>query len=142
MPPRVPPFWSQRTPFTCGPAALANVLLTLGWAPTAPSRDVEEARIWRDSSALACPGSHPWGLALASGLRGHPARVGIEGTLPFLFEHIRSDHPGVSRQFYSGVANDLRTRARALGARSARDPVSEGTGPGSAGLLLVEAGPL
>lgn len=139
MPSRAAPFWTQRTPFTCGPAALANVLQTVGWRPAAASRSIEEARIWRDSSVLACPGSHPWGLALASSLRGHPARVGIESEGPFLFDHIRSDHPGVTRQFYSGLENDLRRRALALGARPARDPTTERVGPGSAGLLLVEA---
>ncbi len=139
MAPRAPPFWTQSSPFTCGPAALANVLLGLGWRPAAPSRSLEEARIWREAAILACPGSHPWGLAVASGRRGHRSRVGIEGDRPFLFDHIRSDHPGVTRRLYASVEEELRRHAGALGARPARDPVAEGVAPGSVGLLLVEA---
>ncbi|TNA16088.1 hypothetical protein EMF73_33800, partial [Klebsiella pneumoniae] len=87
-PPRSPTrFWPQHSPFTCGPAALGNVLQQIA-RHRPPDVTAEEIQIWRESTALVCPGSHPLGLALAAVRRGSSAVVQISGPRPWLWRHI------------------------------------------------------
>ena len=84
-------FWSQSFAFSCGPAALGGVLCSLGWDPR-QDRRLAELEIWRESTAVACPGAHPLGLALAAKRRGYDAEVFVTGPRPWLWAHIRSRH--------------------------------------------------
>ncbi len=84
-------FWSQSFAFSCGPAALGGVLCSLGWNPR-QDRRLTELEIWRESTAVVCPGAHPFGLALAAKHRGYDAEVFVSGPRPWLWAHIRSSH--------------------------------------------------
>lgn len=111
-----PVHWKQSLPFTCGPAALGNVLNGLGWRrPTDPVR--EEVEIWRESTAVVCPGAHPLGLALAARRRGFSARVTIRGPRPWLWHHIRTIHAGALRREYEAIEQELARDCAAAGVR-------------------------
>ncbi len=133
---RAPAFWRQSFPFTCGPAALGSVLTGLGWlAPQEPAQ--EELDLWRETTAIACPGAHPFALALAAHRRGFPAEVYYSGPRPWLWAHIRSKHALFRRGEYSMVEQNLERRCSADAL-----PVYYGTAPPRAehaGLLLTSA---
>lgn len=123
-------FWAQSFPFSCGPAALGSVLSALGW-PTVSDRRSEELAIWRESTAVACPGAHPYGLALAAHRRGFEASVQIDGSRPWLWPHIRSQHPAFRLGDYRTVERDLAHRCAEKGIsirREANSPMGMGSG--------------
>jgi len=135
-----PPFWRQHTPFTCGPAALGNLLQrALGYLPRDPFQD--EIQMWRESTTLLCPGSHPLGLALAAARRGLPGKVVDSGPRPWLWKHIRSEHSGAAglRAYRAGaVEQGFRSECASVGI-----PIATREGPSSSdaatrGLLLVD----
>lgn len=139
-PPRSPTrFWPQHSPFTCGSAALGNVLQRIArYRP----RDVtaEEIQLWRESTALVCPGSHPLGLALAAVRRGSSAVVEISGPRPWLWRHILSEHAGLGAlRIYRAAEERLRQECteRGILIRSYREGRSRAGS--NAGLLLVDA---
>ncbi len=126
--------WRQSFPFTCGPAALGGVLSALGWNPSG-DRGEEELAIWRESTAVACPGAHPLGLALAARLRGFDPEVVWLGPRPWLWPHIRRDHHFSRKSEYVRIEGFFAREARA-----AHIPVRRGLGStptASPGLLLV-----
>lgn len=130
--------WEQSFPFSCGPAALGAVLTELGWRSPG-NRLEEEIAIWRESTAVACPGAHPLGLALAAVRRGFSASVVIEGMRPWLREHVVSGHRLLTASDYTRFERLLRSECR-----RARVPVRGGPPDPSrpvAGLLLVTALP-
>ncbi len=137
MAPRASPsFWHQSFPFTCGAAALASVLGHLGWQPTRP-RIEEELELWRESTAIACPGTHPFALALAAERRGFRAEVFYAGARPWLWPHIRDRHGGVATEGYRMIEKDLERQCT-----DAEVPIHEGAPSGrsrAAGLLLTSA---
>ncbi len=106
--------WHQSFPYTCGAAALGGVLVDLGWRPTGP-RVEAELQLWRESTAVACPGAHPLGLALAARRRGFGAEVVLDGPSPWLWAHVSRRHPGFRRSEYRAVERVLRHDCRALG---------------------------
>jgi Peptidase_C39 like family len=130
------PFWSQSFPFSCGPAALGGVLGTLGWRPPSDRRRAELA-IWRESTAVACPGAHPLGLALAAHRRGFASEVAWRGPSPWLWEHIRSKHRAFSLRDYRQIEASLaeECRAASIPVRRRGAPPAR-SGPG---LLLTTA---
>ena len=131
-----PTCWKQSFPFSCGPAALGSVLVTLGWKPSG-DRVREELEIWRESTAVACPGAHPFGLALAVVRRGFTSGVRVSGPRPWLWAHIRSGHAFSRLEAYAAVERYLLERCA-----DARVPILRSEGPPrklEAGLLLVTA---
>ncbi len=108
--------WPQSFPFSCGPSALASVLTALGWSPT-QDRLREELEIWRESTAVGCPGTHPFGLALAAARRGFLAEVRTVGPRPWLWHHIRSEHRFLSLRQYREVERFLADDCRRAGVR-------------------------
>jgi hypothetical protein len=128
--------WKQSFPFSCGPAALGSVLVTLGWKPSR-DRVREELEIWRESTAVACPGAHPFGLALAAVRRGFASRVRVSGPRPWLWAHIRSGHSFPRLALYMAVERDLLRQCA-----ETHIPFLRSEGPPrkfEAGLLLVTA---
>jgi hypothetical protein len=87
----------QSLPFTCGPAALLSVLTSMGH-PIGPDPSAAEIALWREVTAVACPGAHPLGLALAAERRGLRARLTWEGPRPWLWSHIRRTHHALLRK--------------------------------------------
>jgi ubiquinone/menaquinone biosynthesis C-methylase UbiE len=126
--------WNQSFPFSCGPAALGSLLTGLGWKTTR-SRPAEELALWREVTAVACPGSHPLGLALAAQRRGFDPEVRIDGPRPWLEKHVRSVHGFVRPKDYSRIERYLLQDCQELDI-----PIRWGSDrlPGApAGLLLV-----
>jgi hypothetical protein len=97
---RPPVVFRQTLPFTCGPAALLSVLISSGASGSGLGRGVAEVDLWRESTAVACPGSHPLGLALAAERRGFRARLAWQGSRPWLWSHIRSEHALLRKSDY------------------------------------------
>ncbi len=129
-------FWHQAFSFTCGAAALGGVLANLGWKPPR-SRRGEELAIWRESTAVSCPGAHPMGLALAARARGWSARVRLDGPTPWIWDHIARRHPGINRANSRAIESTLRSECVRAGMRVDRDPHDGGRGFEGAGVLLV-----
>ncbi len=132
-----PKLWRQSFPFTCGPAALGSVLTSLGWKPERSQREAE-LKIWREGTAIGCPGTHPLGLALAAKRRGFSATVFWSGPAPWLWRHIRSAHPGLSLRDYRAIE-----AAFARDCTEAEVPVYRNRTPSdpcAPGVLLATAG--
>ena len=110
--------WPQSLPFSCGPSALGSVLTALGWSP-GRGRLEEELAIWRESTAVGCPGTHPFGLALAAAQRGFRAEVRTVGPRPWLWHHIRSQHRSLSLRQYRAIEAALARGCRRAGVRLA-----------------------
>lgn len=132
---RPPISWPQAFPFTCGPAALGSVLLALGWAPKG-SRLEEELALWRESTAVACPGAHPFGLALAARRRGFAPHIEWTGPRPWLAPHVRTRHDGTDTDGYRAIERLLRHQCVAEGV-VVREAPSLPTGGRGSGLLLT-----
>ena len=133
---RAPTLWKQSFPFSCGPAALGSVLVSLGWRPSGdPTR--EEVEMWRESTAVACPGAHPFGLALAARRRGFGCGAVVSGPRPWLWSHIRSGHAIAQRREYAAIERRLESQCgdHAVAIRGST-PANRAAGPG---LLLVSA---
>ncbi|EQD44223.1 Methyltransferase type 11 domain protein, partial [mine drainage metagenome] len=111
-----------------------SVLTAMGWQPTAP-RASEELALWRESTAVACPGAHPLGLALAARARGFRAELWESGPRPWLRAHIVNVHRLLRGPAYGRIERTLADASRAAGIRSHRGRGGPSTvGPG---LLLV-----
>jgi hypothetical protein len=106
--------WTQSFPFSCGPAALGSMLTALGWRGSR-GRLEEELALWREATAVACPGAHPLGLAVAARRRGFSTEVRIEGPRPWLNEHIRSAHRWLPPRSYARVERYLLRECEDLG---------------------------
>jgi hypothetical protein len=129
-----PTCWKQSFPFTCGPAALGSVMATLGWDRSG-DRVRAELEIWRESTAVACPGAHPLGLALAAVRRGFASGVRVSGPRPWLWDHVRSNHSFSRLALYRAVDQDLLRQCA-----DAHVPILRSDGPPQPpefGLLLV-----
>ena len=126
--------WKQSYPFSCGPAALGSVLSELGWRPPGP-RTSEETALWRESTAVGCPGAHPYGLALAARARGFRAEIWEDGPRPWLGPHVVHVHRLLGLSAYRRVDQLLLAASRAAGIPSHRGP--RGPTTPAPGLLLV-----
>jgi SAM-dependent methyltransferase len=131
-----PRLWTQSFPFSCGPSALGSVLEALGWSPGRRRSD-EELEIWRESTAVACPGTHPWGLALAAARRGFLVEVRTAGPRPWLWRHIRRQHRFLALRQYRAIETSLARGCRQVGVRLRRGSLPPEHG--EAGLLLTHA---
>lgn len=88
------PFFSQTTPFTCGPAALMMALHHQD--KQRPLDRDEEIQLWREATTVymttGLGGTSPFGLAAAAARRGFEAAVWASHLdVPFLAS-VRSDH--------------------------------------------------
>jgi hypothetical protein len=133
-------FWTQHRPWTCGPAALANLLGLAAEVPRGLELAVELA-VWKAATTHECPGSHPLGLALAARARGYHPEVYRSGTGPWLGPHLLHDHGLRSLDRYVRVERAYSDRCRVGGI-----PVREGVSAAprrlqAPGLLLVDASP-
>lgn len=132
--PQHPLLVRQTLPFTCGPAALLSVLASCGTGVHRAQGNLQEIELWRESTAVACPGSHPLGLALAAERRGLRARLVWEGPRPWLWSHIRSHHGLLRRSDYLRIETAWMEDGQRRGILARSGPVPcEGSG-----LLLVE----
>ncbi len=91
--------------------------------------------MWREGTAIACPGAHPLGLALAARRRGFAVEVWILGPRPWIREHVRSAHAFLPTTDYAEIERSLERACRRAGVPVRRDP--KGPAPPGAGLLLV-----
>ncbi len=86
------PWYQQRTPFTCGPAAL--MMAMGGLSPEYKPGLEEELQLWREATTIFMTsghgGCHPLGLALAAKRRGYNADVWINQRQPLFVEGVRS----------------------------------------------------
>jgi len=131
-----PVVFCQTLPFTCGPAALLSVLASSGGAGHGPGSELAEIDLWRESTAVACPGAHPMGLALAAERRGFVVHLTWEGPSPWLWSHIRSQHALLRRGDYLRIETSWRGECQRHGILTpSRSVPCEGDG-----LLLVKAG--
>lgn len=88
------PFYSQTTPFTCGPAALMMALHHHN--KNRPLDRAEEVQLWREATTVymttGLGGTSPFGLAAAAARRGFEAAVWASHLdVPFL-SSVRSAH--------------------------------------------------
>ncbi|MHB1435755.1 MAG: peptidase C39 family protein [Thermoplasmata archaeon] len=126
----------QTLPFTCGPAALLSVLASSGAPGRGPARELAEIDLWRESTAVACPGAHPLGLALAAERRGFRVHLAWEGGRPWLWSHIRARHALLRKGEYRRIETVWLEEAQRRGILApSRLAPCEGDG-----LLLVAAG--
>ncbi len=127
----------QTLPFTCGAAALGSALAALGWRGSRNRLD-DELAIWRESTAIACPGAHPFGLALSARRRGFSVQVVGTGRRPWLGNHVRTVHSFSNRRLYARIERGLEQECRKVGI-SIRWP-DHPTEQNGVGLLLVPEG--
>jgi Peptidase_C39 like family len=106
--------WIQSFPFSCGPAALGSVLTALDWT-SSRGRPAEQLTLWREVTAVACPGAHPLGLALAARRRGFSSEVRVDGARPWLNEHSQRSHRLLRSRDYSRVERYLLRECQDLG---------------------------
>ncbi len=136
IPKPLPICWRQSFPFSCGPAALGSVMVNLGWKQPGDGMS-DELEIWRESTAVACPGAHPFGLALAAARRGFTSGVRVSGPRPWLWAHIRSGHAFSRLAAYAAIERYLFRQCA-----DAQVPILRSDGPPpkpEVGLLLVTA---
>lgn len=88
------PYYSQSTPFTCGPAALMMAMHQQD--KSRPLDRAEEIRIWREATTVymttGLGGTSPFGLALAAAHRGFEAQVWASHLVTPFLDSVRSDH--------------------------------------------------
>ncbi|MHB1931481.1 MAG: peptidase C39 family protein [Thermoplasmata archaeon] len=131
-----PVIFCQTLPFTCGPAALLSIVASSGAAGLGPGSELAEIDLWRESTAVACPGAHPMGLALAAERRGFGVHLTWEGPRPWLWSHIRSQHALLPKSDYLRIETSWREECQRHGILTpSRSVPCEGSG-----LLLVKAG--
>jgi len=110
------PWYQQRTPFTCGPAAL--MMAMSGLYPEYKPTLEEELQLWREATTIFMTsghgGCHPLGLALAAKTRGYSAEVWINQRQPLFVEGVRSQE---KKTIIETVHRDFVREARAEGIR-------------------------
>lgn len=87
------PYYSQTTPFTCGPAALMMAMRAL--ADGVPLDRREELRLWREATTVYMTSGHggcgPRGLALAARRRGHAVEIFLNNDGVLFIDGVRDE---------------------------------------------------
>lgn len=117
------PYYSQTTPFTCGPASLMMAMSAL--RPGTPMDQREELRLWREATTIYMSSGHggcgPQGLALAARRRGFGVELFLNDERVLFLDSVRDEHKkrvlGVVHEDYcSQVAEaDIPVHYRPLG---------------------------
>lgn len=111
-----PPYYSQTTMFTCGPACLGMALATLGIAP--PLERAGEIQLWREATTVHAPngpgGCDPFGLAVAAMKRGVETIVFSSTSEAILQNRAKTEE---QRDLVRFVQAGFRREAAAMGAR-------------------------
>lgn len=111
------PYYSQSTPFTCGPAALMMALHQQD--RRRPLNRAEEIRIWREATTVymttGVGGTSPFGLAVAAVRRGFEAQVWASHLdTPFL-DSVRSEHKQeLMKEVHQGFVEECRDNGVAM----------------------------
>lgn len=88
------PYYSQTTPFTCGPACLLMAMRALD--PEAPLDQREELRLWREATTIFMTSGHggcgPHGLALAARRRGFNVELFLSDDRVLFIDGLRDEH--------------------------------------------------
>jgi ribosomal protein S18 acetylase RimI-like enzyme len=87
------PYYSQTTPFTCGPACLMMAMKAL--RADAPVDQREELRIWREATTIYMTSGHggcgPQGLALAAHRRGFEVQMHLNDEGVLFLDSVRGE---------------------------------------------------
>jgi ribosomal protein S18 acetylase RimI-like enzyme len=87
------PYYSQTTPFTCGPACLMMAMKAL--RPNVPVDQREELRIWREATTIYMTSGHggcgPQGLALAAARRGFSVEMRLNDDGVLFLDSVRGE---------------------------------------------------
>ncbi len=117
------PYYSQTTPFTCGPACLLMAMRSLE-----PGRAMDrtgELQLWRESTTIFMMSGHggcgPHGLALAAHRRGFAVQVYISHKGPLFLNGVRSNE---KKDVMRVVHEDFRKQAQESGIDVHYAPVS------------------
>ena len=90
--PRVVPYLTQTTDFTCGPASLLMALAYFGKPVEAP--EFEELEIWREATTIFMTSGHggcgPHGLARAALRRGLKVELWVSQSGPVMLDSVRT----------------------------------------------------
>jgi len=117
------PYYSQTTPFTCGPACLLMAMRSLE-----PGRAMDrtgELQLWRESTTIFMMSGHggcgPHGLALAAHRRGFAVQAYISHKGPLFLNGVRSEE---KKDVMRVVHEDFRKQAQESGIDVRYAPVS------------------
>ena len=106
------PYYSQSTPFTCGPACLMMAMNAVGGPLPADQR--EELRIWREATTIYMTSGHggcgPQGLALAAHHRGFGVEMFLNDDGVLFLDGVRDER---KKQVLSVVHEDYRQQVEA-----------------------------
>lgn len=128
------PWYTQQTPFTCGPAALMMAMAGLDDS-FVPSLNME-LQLWRETTTIFMTsghgGCHPLGLALAAFRRGFPVTAWVNKRGPLFLEGVRSESKKkVMRIVHEDFAAQVRDSGvallhRAISQQALRDACDQG----------------
>lgn len=108
------PYYSQTTPFTCGPASLLMAMSAL--RPGTPMDQREELRLWREATTIYMSSGHggcgPQGLALAAERRGFGVELFLNDDGVLFLDSVRDEH---KKQVLGVVHEDYRHQVAEAG---------------------------
>jgi ribosomal protein S18 acetylase RimI-like enzyme len=117
------PYYSQTTPFTCGPSCLLMAMRSLE-----PSRAMDrtlELQLWRESTTIFMMSGHggcgPHGLALAAERRGFAVQAYISHKGPLFLNGVRSEE---KKAVMRVVHEDFRKQVQGSGIDVHYQPIS------------------
>jgi ribosomal protein S18 acetylase RimI-like enzyme len=127
------PYYSQTTPFTCGPASLMMAMSAL--RPGTPMDQREELRLWREATTIYMSSGHggcgPQGLALAAWRRGFGVELFLNDDRVLFLDSVRDEHKKqilavVHEDYCSQVADaDIPTQYQPLGVPAIEQALAE-----------------
>ena len=108
------PYYSQTTPFTCGPASLMMAMKALDDATALDQR--EELRLWREATTIYMTSGHggcgPRGLALAARRRGFAVEIFVNDEGVLFQDSVRDEQ---KKHVMSVVHADFQEQVEAAG---------------------------
>ncbi len=117
------PYYSQTTPFTCGPACLLMAMRAID--PQAPVDQREELRLWREATTIFMTSGHggcgPHGLALAAQRRGFNAELFLNDDRVLFIDGLRDER---KRQVLGVVHEDYHQQVLAAGIPISYQPLT------------------
>lgn len=119
------PYYSQTTPFTCGPSCLMMAMRSL--ESHRPMTRTKELQLWRESTTIFMMSGHggcgPHGLALAAHRRGFPVEAFISHKGPLFLNGVRSEE---KKDVMRVVHEDFRRQLKEAGVPVHYSPASLG----------------